>query len=203
MQTSRSSIVMPALLPLGSLAQPESENSIHLPNNKQAFVGGIIEDRHDVEIRPKPVRNNVTQPGDELVALRHFRIKKGHFDEFLQASIEGVWPYMEKIGARAVGMWKVIHPVIDGSTVSEEPSDYDDVYVMTRYASMAHWRATRDMAVHGGNGPDWVKCHECLTLRNSLTIETSVCFLQGLKWDNDPWFMPGLDENYERVKSSK
>ena len=166
----------------------------------RAFVGGLQENQDTAAADPIAVRNDVAQAGDEIVTFRHFRIEKGRFDEFHTASEEGVWPYFEKLGSRVVGMWKRIHPVVDGEAVSDENAEYDDVYLMTRYASVAHWRATRDMAAHGGNGPDWVKCREALTFRRAITQETSLMFFQGHVWDNAPWFMPGLDENFERVE---
>src|ERR1700733_2304702 len=58
-------------------------------------------------VSPKPVRNNIAQPGDEIITIRYFRIKKGTFDQFLKASQEDVWPFFDKIGARVIGMWKV------------------------------------------------------------------------------------------------
>lgn len=152
--------------------------------------------------RPRPVRNDVAQPGDEIVTLRYFKIKKGSFDEFLKVSVEGVWPYFEKLGSRVIGMWKVIAPAgIDGAP-STENKDYDEVYLSTRYASLDHWKASRDGVLHGGNGPDWVKCKAALDRRNSLTIETHVIFLKGQMAPGGPYFMPGLDEAYEK-KSSK
>ena len=59
---------------------------------------------------PLPVRNDISQPGREVVTLRYWKIKKGAFDRFNEASVEGVWPYFEKIGARIIGQWKVVYP---------------------------------------------------------------------------------------------
>ena len=102
---------------------------------------------------PRPVRNDVAQPGDEIVTLRYFRIKKGTFDQFLKASKEGVWPYFEKLGSRVIGMWQVIAPAgVEGATTVSK--DYDEVYLSTRYASVEHWKASRETIRHGGNGPD-------------------------------------------------
>jgi hypothetical protein len=167
---------------------------------EQRFTGGIQEDRQEAGAKPRPVRNDVARPGEEIVTLRHFRIRKGTFEQFLKASQEGVWPYFEKLGSRVIGMWVETFPVVDGRPVGQESPDHDDVYLMTRYASVEHWRATRDMAAHGGNGPDWAKCRDALALRQTLTIESSVKFLKGEKWENPPFFLPGLDEEYELVK---
>jgi len=142
--------------------------------------------------KPQPVRNDVAQPGQEIVTLRNFHIKKGTFDQFLKASQEDVWPYFEKIGSRIIGMWQVFDPD------NGPGKDYDEVYLMTRYASVAHWRATRDATLLGGNGPDWEKCRRGLDLRQSLTLSTSVVFMHGSTQNNKPYFMPGLKESYEK-----
>jgi hypothetical protein len=65
-------------------------------------------------------------------------------------------------------MWKVVEPEgVEG--VSKPSNDYDEVYLSTRYASLDHWKATRDATALGGNGPDWQKCKRGLDLRQSLT----------------------------------
>ena len=146
---------------------------------------------------PQPVRNDVAQPGEEIITIRYFRIKKGTFDQFLKASQEDVWPFFDKLGARVIGMWKVFPA--EGVEGQAKPSnDYDEVYLSTRYASLDHWKATRDPTSLGGNGPDWEKCQRGLALRQSLTISTSVIFLKGAMAANQPLFMPGLREVYER-----
>jgi hypothetical protein len=147
--------------------------------------------------KPQPVRNNVAQPGEEIVTIRYFRIKKGTFDQFLKASQEDVWPYFDKIGARVIGMWKVF-PAEGVEGQAKPGNDYDEVYLSTRYASLEHWKATRDATLLGGNGPDWEKCQRGLALRQSLTISTNVIFLKGAMAANAPLFMPGLNEAYEK-----
>ena len=146
---------------------------------------------------PRPVRNDVAQPGEEVVTLRYFRIKKGTFAQFLKASVEGVWPYFEKLGSRVIGMWQVVTPEgIDGAPSASK--DYDEVYLSTRYAGIEHWKASRDTVQHGGNGPDWVKCKAALDLRQSLTISSHVIFLKGIMAPGGPYFMPGLNEAYDK-----
>ena len=141
------------------------------------------------------VRNGEARPGEEIVTLRYWKIDKGTFDQFLEASIDGVWPYYEKIGARIIGQWKVIYP--ERATDVESP-DYDEVYMMTRYASYDHWQATRPRvsANLGGNGPDWQKMIEAVRFRQSLSQETSIQFLRGYLYDSPPIFLPGLGEQY-------
>jgi len=166
------------------------------PQSQQPFRGGINQVK-DAD-RPHPVRNDVAQPGEEIVTLRYFRIRKGTFDEFLRVSVEGVWPYFEKLGSRVIGMWKVITPAGIDVAPSAENKDFDEVYLSTRYASIDHWKASRDAVLHGGNGPDWTKCKAALDRRNALTLSTNVIFLKGSMAPGGPYFMPGLDETYEK-----
>lgn len=164
----------------------------------KTFRGGLNQAK-DPD-RPHPVRNDVAQSGDEIVTLRYFKIKKGSFDEFLKVSVEGVWPYFEKLGSRVIGMWKVITPAgVEGAP--PESKDYDEVYLSTRYAGVDHWKASRDAVEHGGNGPDWVKCKAALDRRNALTISSNVIFLKGRMAPGGPYYMPGLDESYEKKPS--
>jgi hypothetical protein len=144
------------------------------------------------------VRHDVAQPGEPVVTLRYFKIRKGSFAEFLAASEQGVWPFFEKIGSRVIGMWQVVHPADAGPTASTASPDFDEVWLITRYASVEHWRATREMARLGGNGPDYDKAIEALRLRNALTLETDIRFLQGTTWQNPPFFMPSIDEGESR-----
>ncbi|MEP7271881.1 MAG: hypothetical protein ABI882_10295 [Acidobacteriota bacterium] len=147
--------------------------------------------------KPRPVRNGAARLSEEVITLRYFKIRKGSFDQFLRASVEGVWPYFEKIGARVIGMWQVVTPEgVDGGPQASK--DFDEVYLSTRYASVDHWKATRDAVSLGGNGPDWDKCKAALDLRQSLTITSSVIFLKGQMAAGGPYFLPGLDETYEK-----
>ena len=96
-----------------------------------------------------PVRNLVPQAGQEITTIRYWKIRKGTFPQFLKASQDGIWPYFEKIGARIVGMWKVI----PAPGEAEASPDYDEVYLTTRYASLHHSAATRDAPAMGGHAP--------------------------------------------------
>lgn len=100
--------------------------------------------------KPRPVLNQVPVAGEEIAILRTFRIEKGTFEEFYKQGVMGIWPYFEKIGARIIGMWLVDPTAID-KTASR---DYDEVILLTRYASLEHWRASREAFKFGGNGPD-------------------------------------------------
>lgn len=139
-----------------------------------------------------PVRNNVAQKGEEIVTIRYFKIRKGSFPQFLAASQNGVWPYFEKIGARILGMWQVI-PDPEGAGVSP---DYDEAYLVTRYASLEHWAATRDAAALGGDGPDYAALQAALATRQSLTLETRVTYLKGATGPLGPVFLPPTGEKF-------
>lgn len=139
-----------------------------------------------------PVRNGVAQPGEEIVTIRYFRIRKGSFPEFLKVSQQGVWPFFEKIGARVVGMWQVI-PDPEGKG---EARDYDEAYLMTRYASLEHWSASRDAAALGGDGPDYAALQDALKVRRSLTLETRVTYLKGVTGPLPPIFLPPTGERF-------
>ena len=157
------------------------------------FAGRVNTSSNEAAI---PVRNEAARPSNEVVTLRYFKIKKGTFDQFLKASLEGVWPYYEKIGSRIIGMWQAI-PAEGVEGAPKLSAEYDEVYLMTRYASVEHWAATRDPTKLGGNGPDWEKCRQALAVRNSLTLSTNVVFLKG-RAGGGPYFMPGLGEKYEK-----
>lgn len=168
-------------------AQPPTTSATQLPpNNNPAQMN------RDAASSRGPVRNLTAQPGEEIVTIRYWKIKKGTYPQFLKASQTGIWPFFEKIGARIVGMWEVI-PSPDGKAASP---DYDEVYLTTRYASVEHWAATRDAAAMGGDGPDYAALQAALAVRQSLTIETKVTFLKGATGPLGPVYMPGTGEKF-------
>jgi hypothetical protein len=156
------------------------------PNNNP------IQMNRDAAATRGPVRNLAAQPGEEIVTIRYWKIRKGGFPQFLEASQKGIWPFFEKIGARIVGMWQVI----PGPDQPPASPDYDEVYLTTRYASLEHWAATRDAAAMGGDGPDYAELQKALAVRQSLTIETRVTFLKGATGPLGPVFMPGTGEKF-------
>lgn len=139
-----------------------------------------------------PVRHLEATSGEEILTLRYFRIRKETFPQFLEASQRGVWPFYEKIGARIVGMWKVIpSPGEPGSD-----REYDEVYLSTRYASLEHWSATRNPSALGGDGPDYKALQQALAIRQSLTLETHVTFLRGETGPLPPVYFPPTGERF-------
>jgi hypothetical protein len=154
------------------------------------------------------VRNQVAQRESPVTTLRHWKISKGSFDRFLKVSQAGIWPYFEKIGARVVGMWVVLDVVPTekagdmGSAykvLTLNDKDYDEVYLLTRYASLDHWQATRNPTLMGGNGPDFDSLVEALKIRGELTIDSDVTFLQGFHGPNSPYFLPGSGETFQLI----
>ncbi len=143
---------------------------------------------------PRNVRHAAAVPGDPIVTLRYFRVRKGATDEFIAVSQAGVWPFFEKIGARVLGMFPVIHPEDVGETATPESPAYDEIWLITRYASVDHWSATRRMAELGGNGADYRAALEALHRRRELTLETNLRFLAGEPWPSPPHFLPALEE---------
>ncbi|MGO8756455.1 MAG: hypothetical protein ACLQHK_14675 [Gallionellaceae bacterium] len=134
-----------------------------------------------------------TPPSDEVAVLRYFRIKKGTFDEFYKVSADKVWPYFEKTGARIVGMWQVTYPDIPGQH-HRESTEYDEVYLLTKYTSMEHWQATHgsERGKLGDSGPDLVNLREGLRIRAGLSIPQEpggqITVLRGKSALNGPSF---------------
>jgi hypothetical protein len=146
-----------------------------------------------------PVRLDVMQPSDEIIEVRHQRIRKGSYDRFVEATRSSVWPWEEKLGARPIGQWKVVHYAAASRTAAAD--DYDEIITMTRFASPAHRDAMApDVAVFmGGNGRDheaWVAARR---LQQELTLSTSVEIARGHLYQSPPKYLPGIPEHY-RVK---
>jgi hypothetical protein len=172
------------------------------------YMPGLVEQYDLVEAgrRPPagdtsiPVRVDVVQPGDEIVEVRYQRIRKGSYDRFVEATQSSIWPWEEKLGARPMGQWKIVHPAAASRTSAS--SAHDEVITMTRFAGRAHREAMGpDVALFmGGNGPDhaaWVAARQ---LQRELTLSTSVEIAQGIMYDSPPKFLPGLPERYQPRK---
>jgi len=83
--------------------------------------------------------------------------------------------------------------------MADNGEDYDEVILVTRYASLDHWQATRNAVRLGGNGPDYDALIEALAVRRELTIETSLTFLQGFNGPNGPYYLPGTGEQFSKT----
>lgn len=149
---------------------------------------------------PMPVRHDVPRPDEGFSTLRYWRLERGAYDEFWRLSAEGLWPFFEKMGARIVGTWRVVVPAGAEEAGLREHPDYEEVYMLVRYASFEHWQATRDMAGTGGNGPDFAKARQAAAARRPMVLDSWVTFLEGHQWHGGPVFTPPLDERYELVQ---
>lgn len=86
-------------------------------------------------------------------------------------------------------MWQVTYPHITGQNRKENP-DYDEVYLLTRYASLEHWDATRppELFKLGGAGPYLDRFIEGEKQRGALMIQTEMTALRGGPAFNGPYF---------------
>lgn len=144
---------------------------------------------------PRPVRNDVAWPGEEIIALDHWKVRKGSADELIEAVVRDVWPYLEKAGARAVGAWKAIYP--PGSGFPESP-DYDELFLMMRYAGYEHWKAASREAIVdlAGDGKDWQAYERTMSALDAQSVGKDRKFLEGCFYQSPPVFRPGLGEAY-------
>lgn len=177
----------------------------HLAETRPLYMPGLGEryERADGgpdpdSAAPYPVRLGRARPGDGLLALEYSRIRKGAFEEFHAIARDRVWPYVEKIGVRPVGLWRVAY-LPNGDPVESEA--YDEVYYLARYASFEHFLAVRDDPVAmGGDGPDFEAFTSASGRLNALTQGRSVEFLRGEPYGSPPVHAPGLREDYRLVR---
>ncbi len=144
----------------------------------------------------KPVRYDIPVPGQEIAELCCWKINKGAFEEFDSLTRNGVLPVNNKMGLRSIGIWQLIYPQ---PAIGEEHDDYDEVMMITRYASFEHWQASQDPVRMIGNGPDFKVMQEALAQRQSLVQDKWQRFLQGELYRSPPTYIPALRENYEQV----
>jgi hypothetical protein len=167
---------------------------IYMPGSGEAFrqvTGGGSTDSNAIA-----VRHDVARPNEDFLALMYWKIRKGSFEEFHALTRDGIYPFMEKIGVRPVGQWQVLY-LPDGVPV--ESPEYDEVYLLARYASYAHYLATQRPGQLGGNGGDFEAFQAALRRRQPLTLEFSTQFLQGPLYASPPLYMPALNESYRRI----
>lgn len=158
---------------------------------------------------PRPVRNDRAQQRPELLVLRHHQLRKGGHEDFYRLSATDVWPYFERNGARVVGQWKIVE------STPGDAADSDEVYRLVRYAGFEHWRATRsvrssdaaagarggDIAL-GGDGPAQARAIAGYANRGGLEIGSKgAYFLEGVSAPGGPYYMPGMNEQYDLVQA--
>ena len=148
---------------------------------------------------PRPVRNDINWPAREIIALTKCQVTKGAADGLIRSGVERVWPYLEKVGARIVGQWKAVYPAESGF---KESPDYDELFLMVRYAGYEHWKAAQpdQIAGMGGDGPDYAAYQAALDALAEVTQSQSTTFLEGHMYQSPPKFLPGLSEKYRKVR---
>lgn len=147
---------------------------------------------------PLPVRNDVAWPAPEIVAVDRLKVRKGQAKSVIERGVRDVWPYLEKVGARPIGLWMEIFPPESGFEASP---DHDTLFHMVRYAGYEHWKAARpeSVATMGGDGRDYEAYRRAQRLLRSVTTARRVMFLQGHMYHSPPKFMPGIREAFRRV----
>lgn len=144
----------------------------------------------------RPVRYDIPVPGEGIAELCCWKISKGSFNEFDSLTRESMLPVISKMGARGLGIWQLVY--LKGA-IGEEHNDYDEVMMITRYASYEHWQACQDPMRIIGNGPDFKAWKEALSLREGLIQDKWQRFLQGELYRSPPTYIPPLRENYRPV----
>jgi len=136
----------------------------------------------------RAVRSAAALPGEPVLGLEYRRIQKGSFTQYHQITRDQLYPYLEKIGVRPVGQWQVLY--LPNSNAGEH-SDYDEVYTLTHYASLAHYQAVRsDPAALGGDGPDFQAMAAGVDSLESLSLQSSTEFLRGPLFGSPPVHAP-------------
>lgn len=142
----------------------------------------------------RPVRLAAALPGEAILGLEYRRIRKGSFEEFHVITRDRVYPYLEKIGVRPVGQWRVLY-LPDGS--AEESPDYDEIYTLARYASIEHYTTVwGDPAALGGDGPDFQAMLSAFGELNTLSLEASTEFMRGPLYGSPPIHAPAEPGSY-------
>ncbi len=142
-----------------------------------------------------PVRYGIPIPGDEIATLHYWQITKGSFESFQTLTTHGMLPVMDKMGVRALGLWQLIYP---DPAIGQESKEYDEVLMLTRFASYQHWQATANPARIIGDGPDYEAWREANDERNQLTLDGWLRFLRGDLYRSPPTYTPPLSESFIR-----
>ena len=162
----------------------------HLPGLDEEYE--IAEDGSDEAL---PVRYDLPVPGEEVAQLCCWKIEKGSFSRFDALTREGMLPVINKMGARGLGIWKLLH---SEQSIGEENAGYDEAMMITRYASYEHWQACLDPRQIIGNGPDFAAWKEAHSERESLIQEKWQRFLQGELYRSPPTYIPPLRNRYKK-----
>ena len=85
-------------------------------------------------IGPRPARIDINWPDREIIALDRWKADKGVAEDFVQAGVDKVWPYLGKVGARIVG---------------QRRADSRRARITTGYSWCFATRAARTRGLHG------------------------------------------------------
>jgi hypothetical protein len=160
----------------------------HLPGIEESFEL----DEEEAQNTDGPVRYDIPVPGESIAELSCWQVDKGAFDEFDTLTRDGMLPVLSKMGARGIGIWKLIYPE---PAIGKESEDHDEVMMITRYASYQHWQACQDPARLIGNGGDFKVFSEASRTRDSLVRSGWHRFIQGELYHSPPTFVPPMDEH--------
>ena len=135
-------------------------------------------DREEVRLlrsvasRPKdPVSPKDSRP---IYAYRRLFITPEGLPEFVRCSEEGVWPCMEVLGARVLGLWTTV--------AATEPFE---IILATGYKDFAHWEDTRfDRVLPQGIDKElWEHGRALGVLRRQLTLTSSARLMRFIDLD--------------------
>ncbi|MBG09582.1 MAG: hypothetical protein CMD92_00285 [Gammaproteobacteria bacterium] len=140
------------------------------------------------------VSSAAARPGEPILGLEYRRIQKGSFEQYHLITRDQLYPYLEKIGVRPVGQWRVLYLPNSGA---EENSDYDEIYTLTHYASFEHYMAIQsNPAALGGDGPDYQLMISGLRTLKGMSLQNNTEFLRGPLFGSPPVYAPPEPGNY-------
>lgn len=144
------------------------------------LVAGSLGLSSPASVSSQPSPSVQAAAAGEVAILRYLRIKKSSFPDVYRLSADHIWPYYERAGVRVVGLWQVAYPTLSGQT-RRESEEYDEAYLLTRYASIEHWQSTREGEIEklAGSGSDRLRMRESLRQRQALTFESHIVVLRG------------------------
>lgn len=164
---------------------------LYMPGTKETFRETVDSLQDDL---PAPVSHRIALPNNEILILRYRKIKKNAFQELYEIERDGVWPYLEKIGGRPVGQWKIVY-LPNGTPI--ENSQYDEDYSLIRYASLDHYKAIdTDPGALGGDGPDFQRRQEAKSQINELILSATHRVLKGPLFSSPPVYAQPHDLSF-------
>ncbi len=173
------------------------------------LVSCCISNSLSAQLEPTPVRNEMPLADQqEIIMMRHAYLDEGSYQYWYEQSLNGVWPWFERLGARILGDFEIIYPSSDDATPGQ-----DEALRFARYASYEHWQATRSNVSAGntggsirlaGNGGLNDAAVEALRNRRQVSQGSrGAIFLQGYLAQTRPLYMPGVVEEFTLLDDIK